>query len=154
MGGMYKQLTFYLETCESGSMFQDLLPKKLPVYALTAANAKESSWGTFCGTNATVGGKFIGSCLGDLFSVNWMMDSDQSAATAETMKQQYARVKHRTDKSHVMRYGQKFHIGTEPVSDFQGPEDGMTASHHEGLGSLASAVDSRDVKLDALYHAY
>merc|ERR1719276_373087 len=41
--GMYKQLTFYLETCESGSMFVGL-PKELPVYAVTAANADESSW--------------------------------------------------------------------------------------------------------------
>merc|ERR1719220_211814 len=115
-------------------MFQDLLPKKLPVYALTAANAKESSWGTFCGINATVAGKNIGSCLGDLFSVNWMMDSDKTAANAETMKQQYARVKQKTDKSHVMRFGQLWRIGREPVSDFQGPEDGMSELHEEALG--------------------
>merc|ERR1719330_543375 len=62
--GMYGKLTFYLETCESGSMFQGLLPKKLPVYAVTAANAKESSWGTFCGKDAKVGGTHINSCLG------------------------------------------------------------------------------------------
>merc|ERR1719188_211015 len=105
---------------------------------MTAANAKESSWGTFCGTQATVAGKSIGSCLGDLFSVNWMMDSDKTVGSDETMKQQYARVKHRTDKSHVMRFGQLHHIGIEPVSDFQGPEDGMSASDQEGLGSLAS----------------
>ena len=44
--GRFKQMVFYLEACESGSMFQHLLPKDLPIFAVTAANAKESSWGT------------------------------------------------------------------------------------------------------------
>ena len=41
---MYKELVFYLEACESGSMFQTL-PKDIGVFATTAANAQESSWG-------------------------------------------------------------------------------------------------------------
>ena len=44
---MYKELVFYLEACESGSMFEDL-PKDIHIYATTAANAHESSWGTYC----------------------------------------------------------------------------------------------------------
>jgi legumain len=42
---MYKQMVFYLEACESGSMFVDL-PTDMNIFATTAANAKESSWGT------------------------------------------------------------------------------------------------------------
>lgn len=152
--GMFKQLTFYLETCESGSMFQGLLPKKLPVYALTAANAKESSWGTFCGAQAKVAGKDILSCLGDLFSVNWMMDSDKTKASNETMAQQYSRVKAATKQSHVMRFGQVHHVGSEAVSDFQGPDSGMQVPSSVQPLSHASAVDSRDVRLDYLYHAF
>ena len=72
---MYKELTFYLETCESGSMFENL-PKDMNIWATTAANGDESSWGTFCPPNDKVNGKSIGTCLGDLYSVNWMEDSD------------------------------------------------------------------------------
>jgi legumain len=44
---MYRELVFYLETCESGSMFKNL-PKNINVFAESAANAKESSWATYC----------------------------------------------------------------------------------------------------------
>ena len=53
--GMYKELVFYLEACESGSMFQDLKPD-INIYATTASNAAESSWGTYCGADAMVDG--------------------------------------------------------------------------------------------------
>ena len=44
---LYKELVFYVEACESGSMFKKL-PDNLNIYVTTAANAKESSWGTYC----------------------------------------------------------------------------------------------------------
>jgi legumain len=69
--GMFKELVFYLETCESGSMFPNVSSDE-GVYAMTASNASQSSWGAYCGTQATVDGVSIGSCLGDLFSINWM----------------------------------------------------------------------------------
>lgn len=43
----YSKLVFYMEACESGSMFKTL-PTDLNIFATTAANAKESSWGTYC----------------------------------------------------------------------------------------------------------
>merc|ERR1712232_545379 len=97
---MFKQLVFYLESCESGSMFQNF--NVSGVYAVTAANAKESSWGTYCGNQAKVNGKAINSCLGDLFSVSWMEDSDAEDTTKETLAQQYATVKKLTNRSHVL----------------------------------------------------
>ena len=68
---MFGELTFYLEACESGSMFPNLTDKER-IYAITASNATQSSWGAYCGSEAYVGGVNIGSCLGDLFSINWM----------------------------------------------------------------------------------
>lgn len=59
---MYKRLVFYLEACESGSMFnvhpllsirwslwlvQTLLPTDINVYATTAANPEESRFDVF-----------------------------------------------------------------------------------------------------------
>lgn len=36
---MYNKLVFYLEACESGSMFKGLLENNINVYALSAANS-------------------------------------------------------------------------------------------------------------------
>ena len=68
-----------MEACESGSMWTSF-PDNLNCYALSAANATESSWATYCpgetsntGVNACeVNGVNFTVCLGDLFSVNWM----------------------------------------------------------------------------------
>jgi len=72
---MFKKLVFYLEACESGSMFTNL-PNNTKIYALSASSPSESSWGCYCPPDDKVGGKNIRSCLGDLFSVNWMEDMD------------------------------------------------------------------------------
>jgi len=37
---MYKQMTVYMEACESGSMFENILPTDLGIYAVSAANAR------------------------------------------------------------------------------------------------------------------
>jgi len=76
MKGKYGKVVFYLETCESGSMFQKL-PNNTKIYGLSASNPTESSWGTYCSPDDVVQGKHVGSCLGDLFSVNFMEDVDK-----------------------------------------------------------------------------
>ena len=53
---MYNRLVFYLEACESGSMFKGILAEDTKVYATTAANEKESSFGTYCDEDAVVNG--------------------------------------------------------------------------------------------------
>merc|ERR1711970_1568532 len=89
--GMFNRLVFYLEACESGSMFEGM---NVPgVYGLTAANADEPSWGAYCMPDDMVNGKHIGSCLGDAFSVNWMEDLDMDTSTLETLEKQYTLVK-------------------------------------------------------------
>jgi len=44
---MYKDLVFYLEACESGSMFVDL-PTNWNIYATSASGPYESSWAAYC----------------------------------------------------------------------------------------------------------
>ncbi|KIH50723.1 hypothetical protein ANCDUO_19195 [Ancylostoma duodenale] len=58
-------------------------------------------------------------CLGDLFSVNWMRDSDEKDITVETLDDQYLVVKELTNLSHVMHYGD-MEVSEEPVAWFQG----------------------------------
>jgi legumain len=121
---MYKELVFYLEACESGSMFPagTLQPG---MYATTASNAKESSWGTYCMPDDKVNGKSIGSCLGDLYSVNWMEDSDK-ATSGETLEDQFVKVKAVTSKSHVTEFGDK-DVAAEPLVNFQGDSNAARA---------------------------
>lgn len=92
---MYSELVFYLEACESGSMFASL-PKNTKIFALSAANPDESSWAAYCSPDDQVGGKSIGSCLGDLFSVNWMEDSDAANVCSENLQSQFEVVKQKT----------------------------------------------------------
>lgn len=78
-------MTFYLEACESGSMFLQL-PNNTNIYALSAASPTESSWATYCPPDDVVNKTHINSCLGDLFSVNWMENSDAANTSNETLQ--------------------------------------------------------------------
>jgi len=144
---MYKKLVFYLETCESGSMFQGLSTPG--IYAVSASNPTESSWGTYCGADAQVNGKSVGSCLGDLFSVSWMEDSDVSDLTQESLNDQFTTVHTRTSKSEVMQWGDLDFL-TDEVSEYQGAKSAAGAS-----GEISAVpVSARQLDLQQLYYNY
>lgn len=143
---MFNELLFYMEACESGSMFPNLKVDG-KVLAVTASNAQESSWGTYCGEDAIVDGRNIGSCLGDLFSVAWMEDDDIGTG-GETISGQIDRVTTRTDKSHVCTFGD-VSFKTEPVADFKRSEV-VIRDEEKALGS----VDSRDIPLFTATYNY
>jgi legumain len=44
----YRQMVVFVEACESGSIFEGMLDGEMGIFATTAANAEESSWGTYC----------------------------------------------------------------------------------------------------------
>lgn len=152
-------MTFYVEACESGSMFPDLKASQ-NVYAVTASNATESSWAAYCSPNDKVNGTHVGSCLGDLFSVNWMEDSDANNADTETLTTQYNTVKKLTTASPVMKFGD-FEFMGEPIGDFQGIDDAAAVSTidsifknnmmaKESKANESALVDSRDAELHHL----
>lgn len=170
---MYKEMVVYIEACESGSMFENILEDNLNIYALSAANSHESSWGTYCSPNDKVDGKSIGSCLGDLFSVNWLEDADAAKMGKETLQDQWVTVAKETDKSSVLQWGQLTWTN-EPIGDFESgtidaakdDTDLWAKFKHWGKNKLKDvvkwdeaksaskndfAVDSRDIKLHYLY---
>ncbi|KAF8400956.1 hypothetical protein HHK36_014259 [Tetracentron sinense] len=160
--GTYKSLVFYLEACESGSIFEGLLPEGLNIYATTASNAEESSWGTYCPGEYPSPPPEYDTCLGDLYSVAWMEDSDIHNLRTESLKQQYELVKRRTSNdnspygSHVMQYGDielnKKHIflymGTNPSND------NYTFVEDNSLPSPSRAVNQRDADLLHFWHKF
>ncbi|KAM0968193.1 hypothetical protein ACFX2I_016531 [Malus domestica] len=160
--GTYKSLVFYLEACESGSIFEGLLPEGLNIFATTASNAEESSWGTYCPGEYPSPPPEYDTCLGDLYSVAWMEDSDVHNLRSETLHQQYELVKMRTANdnsgfgSHVMQYGDVglsknnlfVYMGTNPAND------NYTFLGENSLRPSSKAVNQRDADLLHFWHKY
>ncbi|XWS17660.1 hypothetical protein CRYUN_Cryun33cG0086700 [Craigia yunnanensis] len=160
--GTYKSLVFYLEACESGSIFEGLLPEGLNIYTTTASNAEESSWGTYCPGEYPSPLPEYETCLGDLYSVAWMEDSDIHNLRTETLHQQYELVKRRTINgnsaygSHVMQYGDVglskdnlfTYLGTNPAND------NFTFADENSLQPPTKAVNQRDADLVHFWDKY
>jgi len=159
---MYDHMTVYVEACESGSMFDGLLPTDLNIYATTAANPDESSWGYYCYPQDKVNGKHINSCLGDLYSISWLEDADKANMQTQSLQTQYTNVKKRTTKSHVMQYGSK-DFTDNPIGNYEATYNTVVSAAPSAIQVLMDrilpvsqdshghAVDSRDTKLHHLY---
>lgn len=106
---MYNKLVFYLESCESGSMFNNMLPNNIDIYAITASSPTESSFACNPSLRKTY--------LSDCFSLNWMKNVQRSIYNKETLNDQFLIVKRQTTRSTVCRYGD-MSIGNMLVSDF------------------------------------
>lgn len=161
-------MVIYIEACESGSIFEGLLPKGLKIYVTTAANGEESSWGTYCPGMYPPPPPEYETCLGDLYSIAWMEDSEKHNLKTETIKQQYQLVKFRTSDhntyragSHVMQYGdipiskeQLFlYIGSDPANS------NATFTYDNGFPEFPDekdvrAVNQRDADLLYLWQKY
>jgi legumain len=156
--GMYAEMVFYLETCESGSMFEDL-KTNTGIYALSASNPSESSWGSYCPPDDKVNGVSVGSCLGDLFSVNWMEDTE-TGDLARSLNTHFEVIRKKTNLSQVMQWGD-LSFKDEPISHFLSGRESVTLSFLSKLKSQVSKAfefttsdaststrwDSRDNKL-------
>ncbi|XP_071730784.1 vacuolar-processing enzyme-like [Rutidosis leptorrhynchoides] len=158
--GTYDEMVIYLESCDSGSIFQGLLPKNLNIYVTTAANEKQLSWATYCPDDDETLPKGYDTCLGDLYSVSWMEDSDSHDLTHETLEQQYLKVKKRTLNknqptagSNVMQYG-TMRINKETVSVYQGSNtQNLSVDPLQSFGPVSN-VDQRDADLYSMWREY
>jgi len=161
---MYNKMVVYIESCESGSMFNNLLPKNINVYGTSASSPDESSWGCYCPPQDKVNGKSINSCLGDLYSVNWMEDTDKFGMS-RSLQDQYVAVKQLTTMSRVMQWGDiawtNMTVGSfqgdsklvapEPAVEYTGAEP----KHYspDELRTM-SAVSTYDIPMHLSYYKY
>jgi len=123
----YKEMVIYIEACESGSMLEGLLPDNINIYATTASNAEESSYACYYDAKRQT-------YLGDLYSVNWMEDSDAEDIKKESLFKQFQVTKQKTNESHVMQYGDLKLGAGHNVSEFQG---------HSSSAKVASPLVAR-----------
>jgi legumain len=144
---LFGELVFYMEACESGSMFPDLTSDG-KIFAVTAANAKESSWGYYCPpTNDTASGKHLKTCLGDLFSIAWMEDADLGQMSTESLKTQVQRVTARTAKSHVTTFGDKS-FESEVIGHFEVGAEAQKVAPVDPLELDGNAINTRDIHVE------
>jgi len=111
----YNKMVFYVEACESGSMFKGLLSDNINVYATTASNATTSSYACYYDKKRKT-------FLGDVYSIKWLEDSDKENIEKETLEDQYKIVKKETNTSMVCQFGD-MSISKLPVGTFQGPKE-------------------------------
>jgi legumain len=150
---MYSKLVFYMEACESGSMFEGLIKPSINVYVTTASNAVESSWGTYCPPDDMVNGKAINSCLGDLYSINWM-ENAEAAGPTETLQAQFLDVRTKTTQSHVMQYGD-LSWTSEPIGNYLGGSNTtFKAEVVKNPSRSSSNVKSADIPMHLAYYKY
>lgn len=157
----YKEMTIYIEACESGSMFEDILEDNLNVYATTAADSHQSSWAYYCAPDDTVNGVSIGSCLGDEYSIHWMEDSDSNEVCTRTLGDQIEHVRIETKNSQVQEFGDKL-FRSQPIGNFQGICEAPSAlkallkslNHVHIPKKRFNSIDSRFAKMDYLYNKF
>ena len=133
---MYKNIIFYLESCYSGSMFNNIDPD-LNVYSITAASPSEQSLATYCYPQDFVKGQEMHTCLSNEFTSNWIDDSDNrfifdkknegrnlsnDINEVYTSHKQFIFVKELTKNSNVQEYGNLL-IGGLPITHFQSSND-------------------------------
>ncbi|RVW50617.1 Vacuolar-processing enzyme [Vitis vinifera] len=160
--GSYKEMVLYVEACESGSIFEGLMPDDLNIYVTTASGPDEESWGTYCpGMEPAPPPEYI-TCLGDLFSVAWLEDSETHNLKKQTIEDQYQRVKVRTSNhntysvgSHVMVYGNES-IKTELLYLYQGfdPATDKLPQNKFDLDIRMDVINQRDADLLFLWQRY
>jgi legumain len=122
----FAELALLVEACESGSMFKGLLPRegRDGVWAATAADARESSWGTYCPNPLSPDPAVdrFQTCLGDLFSVAWMEEADAMLARGlagvalarESLAALTAHVRERVSQNHTFAQGSHVKVYGDP----------------------------------------
>jgi legumain len=137
----YKQLVFYMEACESGSMFNNVLPNTWKIYAETASNPSKSSYACYYDSTYQT-------YLADCYSINFLNHTDTHDISTTTLDQQFEDVHKQTTESPVCLYGDKS-MGSEVIGKFQGTINALRKKSSVAPVTMGpwDRVSSRDAKL-------
>merc|ERR1712212_486403 len=151
-------LVFYLEACESGSMFEGILSNTTNVFATTAATADQPS-------DAFYYNDTLSTYMAGEYSIRWMQDSTSNWDAYESLLTQYQDVAAIVKESQPQKYGDE-EFEQEPIEDFEAFEDRSRVlkatknsrqrayGHDQEWIPSSTSVSSRDVKLAVLQHRY
>ncbi|KAK9232789.1 hypothetical protein WN943_023037 [Citrus x changshan-huyou] len=140
---------------------------------ITASTPAESSYAMYCPGHYPSPEDDFETCLGGLFSISWIEDSEKHDLQRETLQQQHGVIRRRTlvdylgFSSHVMQYGNK-ELSKEPIFTYIGtnPDNDNFTMKAEEFSSNPSAeiahssrltrgaVSQRDAQLHYLWHRF
>lgn len=138
----YNKMIIYMESCESGSMFSPWLENNIEIYATTASTPAQPSYACYYDPDRKT-------YLGDVYSVNWLENSDSADFSLETIFQQFAIDRNKTKTSTVCEYGNITIAETSPLSDFMGNKEIEICNIEEKVST--DAVLSRRAGLISSY---
>ncbi|XP_066991766.2 legumain [Anabrus simplex] len=138
----FAKLVLFVEACESGSMFENILPDYENIFVMTAADPHESSYA--CYYDET-----LSTYLGDVFSVKWMEDVEEQDISNESLHHLFEEVRYETNTSHVEEYGD-LDLGALHVSKFLGDRSEDSLKTNRTPVSIEDAVPSHHVPLAIL----
>ena len=135
----FKKMLIYLEACESGSMFENLLQNNSNIFAMTASDSKSPSY-------ACCYDDVLNTFVADCFSLNWLNNTDNLRfLKTETVENVFEIVKNETVLSRVSKFGD-LSISKMPLSEFQGDKP-FERCKHASKPVCDTFVSSRDVPL-------
>ncbi|MCL7044549.1 hypothetical protein MKW94_001580, partial [Papaver nudicaule] len=162
--GTYKSMVIYVEACEAGSMFEGLLKPGMKIYVTTSSNANESSYAYYCPGNVANPPAEYSTCLGDLYSIAWLEDSDKYNMKTETLENQYDAVKRRMASerpgSHLTQYGDIKQLGNQSMYTYFGtnPDNNEYAISRKPdtkpVQMLSNSINQHDTDLIHFWHQY
>eukprot|EP00210_Caulerpa_lentillifera_P002412 g2313.t1 len=129
---MFKEMLVYIEASYSGSMFYNMpIRYEDRIMGVSASAHDEASYATYCPDSSKtyssiVNPNKIRSCMGDLFTLSWLLDAEYynvffSTVGAHLRRVTYATSVHGTysQGSHVKTFGDKYkHIYNEELGFF------------------------------------
>jgi hypothetical protein len=143
----FGRFVIYIEACYSGSMLEGI-PTDINVYGVTAVGTDKPSLGTYCGSEATINGTAMKTCLGDLFTITFMNFIVEKSGS-ESLQTLFTEVGTKVASwaslhySHqeIQQYGDVSGIGSLTLSEFFYP-DSLSA------GLLGSSLADKGVVID------
>ncbi|PYZ99354.1 hypothetical protein A6K26_009710 [Gammaproteobacteria bacterium 2W06] len=141
----FGEMVLYVEACESGSMFSNLLPDDIGVYAVSASSPNQPSYACYMDEH-------LNTFLGDVFSIKWMEDTDREDIRRESLKKQFQIVRKEVTSSTVMQWGE-IRLDRQHLSQFLGGKKVASGGRRRQRGNdfcLNSATPSYDVPVAVL----
>ncbi|KAG8495421.1 hypothetical protein CXB51_013135 [Gossypium anomalum] len=148
--GTYKGLVFYLEACDSGSIFEGLLPEGLNIYPRQhRTQARIALQPIVLEVTQVLSQSTIRPVWETCTVLLGWKTATHIICGAETLQKQYELVKKRTTRSHVMQYGDIAlskdahfaYFGTNPAND------NFTFVDVDSLQPPTAVVNQRDADL-------
>ncbi|CAG2111226.1 unnamed protein product, partial [Medioppia subpectinata] len=150
----FAKLVIYIDACESGSMFDKLLPTDINVYAVSATKPDELGWKAYHEKT-----KYF-TYLAVWMSVKWLENSEQADLTKESVEAQYQYLKKHNNftmdgevhSQHAQEYGDLTIAKNEHVGQYMGDKKVINSVNTVQPEPSTGFSLSRDAAINIVKH--